>query len=78
MLEANASPMRLDLKDTDIKQAIGLGCKIAINTDAHNTNQLDNMQFGVATARRGWVEANDIINTRPLASLQKIFKRIKF
>ena len=78
ILEANASPMRLDLKDIDTKEAISSGCKIAINTDAHNTNQLNNMQFGVATAKRGWAEAKDVVNTRPLASLQKIFKRIKF
>jgi len=75
ILEANASPIRLDLKDTDIKQAIELGCKIAINTDAHNTNQLDCMQFGVAMARRGWTEAKDVVNTLSLKNLQRLISK---
>jgi DNA polymerase (family 10) len=76
-LEVNASPLRLDLNFTDIKDAIELGCKIIINTDAHNTEQLRYMLFGVATARKGWAEASDIVNTYPLKSLPKLFNYLR-
>ena len=76
-LEVNANPVRLDLKDIDIKQAIEQGCKVVINTDAHNTGQLNYMGFGVAMARRGWAEAKNIINTKPLKELPKFFKNIR-
>jgi len=76
-LEVNASPLRLDLNFTDIKEAIGKGCKIIINTDAHNTEQLRYMLFGVATARKGWAEASDVVNTYPLKSLPKLFNYLR-
>lgn len=74
VLEVDASPLRLDLKDTDIKEAIEAGCKIIINTDAHNPDQLHYMQFGVAVARRGWAEAKDVVNTYTLNALVKFLK----
>ena len=74
ILELDGSPLRLDLGYTDVKEAIEMGCKIAINTDAHDLNQLGYMQFGVATARRGWAEAKDVVNTYPLAALMKFLK----
>jgi DNA polymerase (family 10) len=62
-MEINAHPARLDLDDVHAKRAIELGIKLSINTDAHDDQGLDLMHFGVSTARRGWVEAKDVINT---------------
>jgi len=73
-LEINAQPERLDLTDTWIMEAKKRGIKLVINTDAHNKNGLDLMSFGVITARRGWLEAKDVINTLPLKDLLKTFK----
>jgi len=65
-LEINAMPSRLDLKDIHAYRARELGVKLVINTDAHSTEHLAFMRFGVGVARRGWCQAQDIINTRPL------------
>ena len=62
-LEINSHYMRLDLRDIHVRAAIAAGAKIIINTDAHSTADLDLMHYGVTTARRGWAEAKDIINT---------------
>jgi DNA polymerase (family 10) len=74
-LEINAHPARLDLEDVHARRAVQLGIPLSINTDAHTAADMDLMHFGVATARRGWVEAGDVINTwetdRLLAWLQK-------
>jgi DNA polymerase (family 10) len=77
ILEVDASPSRLDLNHTDVKEAIENGCKIVIDTDAHDQNQMRYMLFGVATARRGWAEAKDVVNTYTLKDLSKVFKKIK-
>jgi DNA polymerase (family 10) len=66
ILEINASPYRLDLKDSYIKKAKEKGVKMIINTDAHNLEQLGLMEYGVSQARRGWAEREDIINCWPL------------
>jgi len=66
ILEINAMPSRLDLKDIHAYRARELGVKLIINTDAHSTEHLGFMRFGVGVARRGWCQAQDIINTRPL------------
>ena len=72
-LEINASPERLDLPSALIRTAKGLGAKFAISTDAHQTRHLGaNMPFGVITARRGWLEAGDILNTLPLQELKQV------
>ena len=76
VLEVDASPERLDLKDTHVREALKAGCKIAVNSDAHNTNQLRYMRFGIITARRGWATAKDIVNTWPLKQLSKVFRKI--
>lgn len=68
-LEINANPTRLDLDAIYVRRAIELGVMISINTDAHSANDLDLMPFGVATARRGWAETQDVINTWSHASL---------
>ena len=69
-LEVNAYPDRLDLKDAHARRAKELGVKVLINTDAHATDQLGLMRFGVATARRGWLEAGDVLNALPLAQFR--------
>ena len=70
-LEINAHPSRLDLDDIYSRRAIELGIPLSINTDAHAESDLDLLHFGVATARRGWVRAGQVINawdTRRLLS----------
>jgi len=66
MLEINAMPSRLDLKDIHAYRARELGVKLVINTDAHSTEHLSFMRFGIGVSRRGWCQAQDIINTKPL------------
>lgn len=68
-LEVNSTPSRLDLDDVHVRRAIGLGVKIAINSDAHHPDGLDNLAYGVATARRGWATAADVLNTMTLDEL---------
>ncbi|MDD5038353.1 MAG: DNA polymerase/3'-5' exonuclease PolX [Dehalococcoidales bacterium] len=69
ILELNAMPSRLDLKDTHTFRARELGVKIVIDTDAHSVEHLGFIRFGIGVARRGWCEAKDILNTRPLGEL---------
>ncbi len=63
ILEINSFPNRLDLRDDLIKLALQYGVKFVINTDAHQIEQMENMRFGVAVARRGWATKKDIVNT---------------
>jgi DNA polymerase (family 10) len=74
-LELNGHPDRLDLNDVDCKMAKDMGLKLAISTDAHSTDDLDLMRFGIGQARRGWLEPGDVINTRGLGELRKLLKR---
>jgi DNA polymerase (family 10) len=76
-MEINSFFDRLDLRDQDIRKAVGLGVKMAINTDAHNKNQLKLMEYGIAQARRGWAARKDILNTQPLDVLLKFFTQRK-
>ena len=62
-MEINAHPARLDLDDIHARRAKELGIPIAINTDAHSEADLDMLPYGVATARRAWLEPKDVINT---------------
>ncbi len=73
-LEINAHPSRLDLDDVHARRAIDLGIKLSINTDAHTDTDMDLMHFGVSTARRAWVEADEVINTWSPANLLKWLK----
>jgi DNA polymerase (family 10) len=75
VLELNAQPERMELDDVHCLQAKNRGVKIVISTDSHSTSQLDNMKFGVFQARRGWLEAKDVINTHSLKELQRLLKR---
>jgi len=74
VLEVNSSPKRLDLKDIHVKMAAEHGCQLVVNTDAHHIHDLKNIELGVATARRGWAEKKDIINTLPLKKLLKVLE----
>ncbi|MGD8625113.1 MAG: DNA polymerase/3'-5' exonuclease PolX [Anaerolineae bacterium] len=74
-LEINAHPERLDLDDVQAKRAKEIGLKLAINTDAHSVAELDVMRFGLGQARRGWLEAGDVLNTRPWPELRKLLDR---
>jgi len=62
-MEINAHPARLDLDDVYARRATEMGIKLSINTDAHSDTDMDLMHFGVSTARRGWVKADEVINT---------------
>jgi DNA polymerase (family 10) len=73
-LEINAHPSRLDLDDVHAKRAVEMGIRLTINTDAHSESDMDLMHFGVSTARRGWVEAKDVINTWSSSELLKWLK----
>ena len=66
VLECNSHPDRLDLKDVHLRAARDAGVKLIIDTDSHATSHLQLMKYGVGTARRGWVEKKDVINTLPL------------
>lgn len=70
-LEINSFPQRLDLNDLNCRAAKEMGVKLAINTDAHNTQQLELIELGVSVARRGWVEAGNVLNTLELDALLK-------
>lgn len=74
-LEINAQPSRLDLKDVHIQMAKDIGLKLAISTDAHRISELQYLHYGVDQARRGWLEAEDVINTRPWTDLNKLLNR---
>lgn len=75
IMELNAHPDRLDLTDTDCKLAKEMGVKVVISTDAHSMTDLDLMRFGVWQGRRGWLEPEDVLNTRGLKGLLKLLQR---
>jgi len=75
MMELNCFPNRLDLKDIHCKMAKDIGVKIIISTDAHSKQQLNNMEYGVITARRGWLEDADVLNTFKFNKFIKGIKR---
>jgi DNA polymerase (family 10) len=70
-LEVNGSPFRLDLTDTMARAAVEAGAVLAINSDAHSAPQLELIRFGVYQARRGWVEARNVVNTWAWAKLSR-------
>ena len=75
VLELNASPERLDLRDTHVRLARDRGAFVEIGTDAHRKEHLRNMEYGIGTARRGWVEASQVINAWPLERLRDFLGR---
>ena len=66
-VEHNASPARADLNDLHLRLAKQYGCKIVVNTDAHSTEELDQMRYGITQLRRAWLAPADILNTQPTA-----------
>lgn len=75
MLELNAQPDRLDLRDFHLQMAREAGVKIVISTDAHGTAELDFMRYGVDQARRGWLEKKDVANTYPKTRFLKLLEK---
>lgn len=74
-IELNAHPMRLDIDDHFCRLAKDMGVKVALGTDAHSIDGLQFMKYGIGQARRGWLEPKDVLNTRPLHELAKLFAR---
>ncbi len=66
VLEIDAFPERMDLKDDHARKAVEAGVKLVIDSDAHHTSHFGVLHYGIAVARRGWVKKSDVINTRPL------------
>ncbi len=74
-LELNSYPDRLDLNEVFCKRARERGILVAISTDSHSIYHMDNIEYGVHTAMRGWLEREHVLNTRPLEELQKLLSR---
>jgi DNA polymerase (family 10) len=77
MLEINANPNRRDLSEVNARAAVRAGVSIVINSDAHRTDTLANMQWGVLTARRAWMRREDVLNTRSWPEVQKLRKQAR-
>ena len=74
ILEIDAEPSRLDLKDEYIRKCVAAGVKMSIDSDAHAINQMEVLEYGIAQARRGWAEKKDIINAHSLEKMLKLLK----
>ena len=74
MLEINANPNRRDINDIHARAAAAAGVPILIDSDAHGTNTFGVVRYGIATARRGWLEARHVANTRSWAELSALRK----
>jgi DNA polymerase (family 10) len=77
LLEINANPDRRDLSDVNARAAARAGVMIVIDSDAHRTRTLQNMRWGIATARRAWLTREDVFNTRSWPELQLLRKRLR-
>ena len=75
LIEINGNPNRRDLREQHARLVADAGVKICLNTDAHRVSTLDNMRYGIATARRAWLTKAEVANTRPWAQFQKLRKR---
>jgi DNA polymerase (family 10) len=76
-MELNSHPLRLDLDDSHCRAARDMGILICINTDAHSIAELNHVRFGVGQARRGWLEAKHVLNTRGLADVQTLLAKTR-
>jgi DNA polymerase (family 10) len=72
MLEIDGAPNRLDLDEVWAKRAMQEGVKLVVDSDAHSTMELENVQYGIATARRAWLESKDVANTLPLRDMLRL------
>lgn len=77
VLELNAHPDRLDLNDVHCRMAHAAGVLLAIGSDAHTLDGFDDLAYGIGQARRGWLAKADVVNTRPLAALERILSHRK-
>jgi DNA polymerase (family 10) len=75
MIEINASPDRRDLNDVLARAAAQAGVRILVNSDAHSAREFDQLRYGIATARRGWLTADQVANTRSFKEFQKLRKK---
>ncbi len=73
-VEINADPMRLDLPDILVRDAVKLGVKLTLGTDTHELSMMNNMKYGIDVARRGWAEKKDIVNTRSLKEFEEMLQ----
>jgi len=71
-LELNSDPSRLDLNGDWARRGLKLGARFTVSSDAHSTSELEFMQFGIGSARRGWLTAGDVLNTLPLEELRAV------
>ena len=76
-MEVNASPDRLDLRDAYIRDAVKLGVKLVVDSDAHAPHHFSFLPYGIAQARRGWAEKKDILNTKPADDCLKALRNLK-
>jgi DNA polymerase (family 10) len=74
-LELNAHPERLDLLDVYCQMARAEGVLVCVSSDAHSVQDFDNLRFGIGQARRGWLEAADVLNTRTLEEIRPLLRR---
>ena len=74
VLEINASPDRLDLKDQHVRMAVEAGVKMAVDSDSHSRNYFSVLEYGLAQARRGWATKKDVINAWPVEKMLKMLK----
>jgi DNA polymerase (family 10) len=74
-LEINAYPLRLDLSDVYTRKAAEMGIGLVISSDTHTVNQFDYMEYGIAIARRGWLEKKNVVNTMDYHSLLSVLKK---
>jgi DNA polymerase (family 10) len=75
LMEMNCQPSRLDLDDVAVRAAKDHGVQVVLGSDAHAVEELAFMEFGIYQARRGWLEAKDVANTRTAAQFRKLLKR---
>jgi DNA polymerase (family X) len=75
MIEINSAPDRRDMNEIHARAAAEAGVKVLIDSDAHGTNTLSNIRYGVATARRAWLTREQVANTRPWPEFAKLRKR---
>ncbi len=75
ILEIDGTSERMDLTDVNARRAVELGCKLVIDSDAHNPDGFDDLHWGIAMARRGWITKKDVLNTLEWDELRKRLKR---
>lgn len=77
LLEIDGTPERMDLEDVSARRAVEVGCKLVIDSDAHHPDGFDDLRWGIAMARRGWVTKADVLNTLEWDELKKHLKRYR-